>query len=346
MKNLISLLVLFFCCCHCIAQEERSASKKGTEKMVDKAKKINDKTKELGEASNQIADQAKQSSENVKQIVGNVKTLLKIFEPILSFHFKKNKEKQKSNITDQTQQSENQTNTVSTNQEQSQYGNQDQSQSSNASNGNVQTGYPQSIQSEYSNANNMMTYGTPENNTYNQDGTMNLGHQNNGQFGNCLNLLEAKVMGMGEAEDASGKVDLIFFSQYGGLGYSLESPFDAPTINEGVSIKSWRERNETEIAETKLTISQFEKISSNTALMNAVKNTQGFGANFYTSNKMDGRVFAVKLQQDNKEVYALLAVYKQFGTAGSKGYLQIKIKVQGIDKNGDGYPDANAYMRQ
>jgi hypothetical protein len=344
MKKIL-LICLLGCCCTAKAQEDGN-KKNGISKAVEKTKKINQKTKEINDASNEAAGEVAAAAENVKNTVSNVKKILKIFEPILSFHFKKNKEKQKSIVTGQTQQPENQTNTVSANQEQPQYGNQDQTQSNNAGNGNAQTGYPQSNQSENSNANNNMNaYGTPENNTYNQDGTMNLGHQNNGQFGNCLNLLEAKVMGMGEAEEMPGKIDLIFFSQYGGLGYSFESPFDAPTINEGVGVKSWRERNETEIAETKLTIGQFEKITTNTSLINAVKNTRGFGASVYRE-KMDGRVFAINLQQDDKEVMALLAVYKQFGTAGSKGYLQIKIKVQGIDKNGDGYPDANAYMRQ
>lgn len=112
-----------------------------------------------------------------------------------------------------------------------------------------------------------------------------------------------------------------------------------------MTVKSWKEKNETEIAETKISIAQFEKITSNSALVNAVKNAAGFAAEFYTPNKMEGRVFAVKLIQDEREVMALLAVYKQLGTSGSNGYLKIKIKVQGIDGNKDGIPDEKSYIR-
>jgi hypothetical protein len=319
----------------CSAQQDEPGKKTAVEKVTEKSKKINDKTRDISNASNEVANQAKQAADNVKNIAANIKTVLKIFEPILSFHFKKNKGKKA--VTDNSQQQTNETASTQNTQTPAQTEN------------NASGSYPAATQNNdaaYGNNTPASNYGQPESDTYNQDGTMNMGQQNNGKYGNCLNLLEAKVMGMGEAEDNPEKVDLIFLSQYGGSGFSFSSPFEAPTINEGVGVKSWKERNETELAETKLTIAQFEKITTNTSLMNAVKNTRGYSGYVFTPNKMDGRVFAIKLLQDNKEVYALLAVYKQFGTGGSNGYLQIKIKVQGIDKNADGNPDPNAYTRQ
>ncbi|HOZ76914.1 MAG TPA: hypothetical protein PLY34_02910 [Ferruginibacter sp.] len=334
MKKLLLLCLLGWCCA-ANAQEEGN-KKNGVAKAVEKTKKINQKTKEINDASNEAAGQAAEAAENVKTTVSNVKKIVKIFEPIINFHFKKKKNKNNGTSIPANDSPVDTDNTAAASNNEPQSTGTDYNQpgtnSTNEYPANTATYQPE--------------YGIPENENYNPDGTMNMGHQNNGQYGNCLNLLEAKVMGMGEAEEVPGKIDLIFLSQYGGLGYSFASPYEAPTINEGVSVKSWRERNETEIAETKLTIAQFEKLTSNTSLVNAVKNARGYAASFFTPNKMDGRVFAVKVQQDNKELYALLAVYKQFGTGGSNGYLQIKIKVQGVDKNGDGNIDLNAYTRQ
>lgn len=349
MKYLMFMAFVAIISSNAFAQAENQPKKKGTEKAVDKAKEINNKSKEISDASNQVADQAKQTAENIKNTANNIKSIIKIFEPILSFHFKKNKNKNmggSSSLTDSTN------NTPTNNQSQQQTGNANMG-NANSNNGNTMNnndGTMNGNNNNMGNANNNSSqqsmYGQPESPVYNADGTMNLGHQNNGLFGNCINLMEAKVMGMGEAEDNPSKIDLIFFASPGGLSYSLESPLDAPTINEGVDVKKWATRNETEIAESKLTLSQFEKITTNPALINAVKNTSGFKAYFYTPNKMDGRVFAIKLQQDDRELNALMAVYKQMGTSGSNGYLKIKIKVQGIDKNGDGNPDAGAYIRQ
>ena len=323
-----------------MAQQD-PVKKKGTQKVVDKTQQVNQKTKEISDASNQVADQARQTADNIKNVAENVKAVIKIFEPILNLHIFKKKGNSASSSGMNNPPPDN---TVANNIPQN---NQPQQQDNNASaNGN-----PNFVDGSNNNPNatdnsGSPVYGTPENDQYNADGTMNMGHQNNGKYGNCLNLLEGKVVGMGEAEEHPERIDLIFFSQYGGIGYSFESPYDAPTINEGVGVKKWRERNETEFTETKLTIGQFEKIKTNPELLNVVKNAQGFGASFYTGNKMEGRVFAVKVMQDDRELYALLAVYNQFGTGGSKGYLKIKIKVQGVDINGDGNPDAKAYQRQ
>lgn len=329
MNKIISLLLGILSIAVCHAQD---GHKKNTAEKVTKAtENINKKSKEISDATAASAEQVKQAGENIKTASKNVKAILKIFEPIFSFHFKKRKNG----------------NTIIANP--SYIGDENSSSPGEATNNNQEqqqqekgeTNTPPPPPPAYSQEN----YSDPENDNYNADGTMNMGHQHSGRFGNCLNLLEAKVMGFGEAEEEPEKVDLIFLSQFGGLGYVLTSPFNAPTINEGVTVKSWREKNETEIAETKISLAQFEKITSNSALVNAVKNASGFAAEFYTSTKMEGRVFAIKLMQDEREVMALLAVYKQLGTSGSNGYLKIKIKVQGIDGNTDGYPDEKNYRR-
>ncbi|MEI2708359.1 MAG: hypothetical protein V9E96_04980 [Chitinophagaceae bacterium] len=44
----------------------------------------------------------------------------------------------------------------------------------------------------------------------NNDGTGNWGNQNNGLYGNCLDVLTGTVMGMGEAEEMPGSIDVVF----------------------------------------------------------------------------------------------------------------------------------------
>lgn len=329
MKKIIPFFLLLCYGNFLLAQESRK--KKPREKVVEASEKVNKTTKEISDAAAASAEQIKQAGENVKQTVETVKSVLKVFEPIFSFHFKKRKKG--NNLAD----------------------NPTYINDTNEALGNGSDNHPEETESTADNPQsppqppppyNAANYSEPENENYNADGTMNLGHQNNGMYGNCIDLLSAQVVGMGETEDNPGNIDLIFFSQFGGLGYSFESPAEAPTINEGVAVKSWRQRNETEIAETKITIAQFEKITVNTQLMSAVKNARGFKGEYYTPNKLDGRVFAVKIIQDDRELYALLAVYKHYGNDGSNGYLKIKIKVQGIDANKDGYPDPVAYQRQ
>lgn len=306
----------------------QGSGKKAGDKVKNTAEKINQKSNEINQSSAEVAEQARQTAENVKSTIKNVKAVLKVFEPIFSFHFKKRKQggQMTTNSDYVTYNSESDKNSNTSNPDQN-----------SSQNSNVPPPPPPPYSSE--------NFSQPENDTYNDDGTMFLGHQNSGRYGNCLNLLEGTVMGMGEAEEEPQKIDLIFFSQYGGLGYSFESPFDAPTINEGVAVKKWKARNETEIAETRLSIADFEKITTNSQLLNAVKSATGFSAGFYTPNKMDGRVFAIRLMQDDREVNALLGVYKQYGTAGGNGYLKIKIKVQAIKAQSNGSADPASYIR-
>jgi hypothetical protein len=189
----------------------------------------------------------------------------------------------------------------------------------------------------------------------NTDGTGNWGNQNNGLYGNCLDVLTGTVVSMGEAEDKPGSVDLMFFAPTDGQNtYVLMTPSFAKnngtatymTQHASDGVSKWKDVTESEVALTKLTIAQFDKIQTNTQITGAVKNAVNYSG-WYTSvgNKLEGQVFAVKVEQDNRTVYALVAVEKHFGTSGSKGYLKIKVKSQGIDTNNDGMVDPAAYIR-
>ncbi len=186
----------------------------------------------------------------------------------------------------------------------------------------------------------------------NNDGTGNWGNQNNGLYGNCLDVLTGTVMGMGEAEEMPGSIDVVFVVANG--AYTLMTPNFAR--NNGTAtymsnhstdgIAKWKTVNETEIAETKITIGQFEQIQTNPQISNVVKNAANYtGWLQYPGNKLDGKVFAIKAELDGRTVYGLIAVIKHIGTDGSNGYLKIKIKAMGLDSNGDGKADANMYLR-
>ncbi len=189
----------------------------------------------------------------------------------------------------------------------------------------------------------------------NSDGTGNWGNQNSALYGNCLDVLTGTAMGMGEAEGNPGAIDLMFFAPADGQNtYVLMTPSFAKnngtatymTGHASDGITKWRDVTESEVALTKLTIGQFEKIQNNSQITSAVKNAVNY-TGWYTSvgTKLEGQVFAVKVEQENRTVYALVAVIKHFGTSGSNGYLKIKVKSQGIDNNGDGMVDPGSYIR-
>ena len=215
--------------------------------------------------------------------------------------------------------------------------------------------------SAYNNAGSPQNYlpgqNLPINNpsSINNDATGNWGNQNNGLYGNCLDAMTGTVMGMGDAAQTPTSVDLMFFAPADGQNtYYIMTPGFAKSnstagyMTEHVSeqVLQWTDVNESEVAMTRLTIGQFNQIQNNGQIQSAVRNAQGY-AGYYASvgQKLDGQVLAVKLQMDNREVYALVAVIKQIGTSGSNGYLKIKIKTTGLAANGNGQLDANAYQR-
>jgi hypothetical protein len=240
----------------------------------------------------------------------------------------------------------------------------------NNSNNNYQNNTQQNNNNQQFNNNynnNYSNYSGPQNylpnqslpinnpSSINQDGSGNWGNQNNGLYGNCLDALTGTVMGMGEAQDNPGSVDLMFFAPADGQNtYYLLTPSFAHdngtagymTEHTSEQVSSWKMVTESEVALTKLTIGQFDQIQNNSQISNAVRNAQNYSG-YYASpeRKLEGMVFAVKVQQENRTVYALIAVDNHFGTSGSSGYLKIRVKAQGIDTNGNGQLNANSYLR-
>jgi hypothetical protein len=189
----------------------------------------------------------------------------------------------------------------------------------------------------------------------NKDASGNWGNQNNGLYGNCLDALTGTVLGMGEAADKPTSVDLLFFAPDDGQNtYYIMTPGFARnngtatymTQHTSDQVQQWKDITESEVAMTRLTLGQFDQIRNNGQISNAVRNAQNY-AGYYASvgQKLDGQVLAVKVQMDNREVYALIAVQKQIGTSGNNGYLNIRIKALGIDNNNNGIPDASNYIR-
>jgi hypothetical protein len=189
----------------------------------------------------------------------------------------------------------------------------------------------------------------------NNDGSGNWGNQNNGLYGNCLDALTGTVMGMGEAAEKPGSVDLMFFAPADGQNtYTIMTPGFARnngtatymTEHASDQVMQWNDVNETEVALTRLTLGQFDQIQNNNQILNAVRMAQNYSG-YYSAvgQKLDGMVFAVKAELESRQVYALIAVSRQVGTSGSNGYLKIRIKAQGVDANANGAPNANFYQR-
>jgi hypothetical protein len=109
------------------------------------------------------------------------------------------------------------------------------------------------------------------------------------------------------------------------------------------SASKWSDINETEIAVTKITLGQFDQIQNNSQILNAVKNAENYSSSVTEFGKLDGKVFAVKAELEDRTVYGLIAIVKHVGTDGSNGYLKIKIKAQGVGTNGQ--VNASAYLR-
>jgi hypothetical protein len=206
-------------------------------------------------------------------------------------------------------------------------------------------------------ANTMINSGTfvPENAMYNADGTANLGNQHNGQYGCYLDALRGTIMFGGDAEEHPESVDLVYVAPNdGGDSYLLMTPgfcHDGAGSNAmwgsnstDNPVKSWKDFNESQVALTTLTGSQFEKIQYNSQLVGIIKQTKDFSGWYRSLSKLDGKVFAISTVMENRTAYALMYVVKQIGTSGPKGYLQIKLKVTGFDANGDGKPDASQYQ--
>jgi hypothetical protein len=312
-------------------------------KVVKKAQQVNSKLQQISETTDKVKEQAGMIASNTKNAVQNAKAVIKIFEPIFAIHFKKKNKKDNAA-------SDNGSAAINTNQVKDEPVNNNNTKTSQGQQTN-ENNFP------VSNTNNQPAFpdpGIPESKNYNPDGSANLGNQYNAEYGCYLDALTGTVLFGGDAEEKPTSVDLIFLAPNGGENtYILVTPGFAHdggadcfwgSCTTDNPTKSWKTVNESEVAVTTLTGAQFEKIQYNTQLSGAVKGTRGF-AGWYasTGTKLDGKVFALKTEMENRTAYALIYVVKQVGTSGSGGYLKVKIKVTGMDTNGDGNPDVKVY---
>jgi hypothetical protein len=322
MKKTIFMLLLCSICCAADAQKKKTG-----EKVVEASEKLNKKSKVVVDVSNRVTDQSQQMGENVKNVTENVKKLIRVFEPIFKLHFKKKNRKE--------------------NNEALAAGNTQTKQESN--NGAIADSVP-------ANAANAAyeSPGVPENDDYNSDGTANWGNQYNAEYGCYLDALTGSILDGGTAEDRPNSVDLVYLAPNDGQNaYYLITPnFAHDNITADAywgsattdnPVKTWKDVNESEVAATTLTGAQFEKIQYNEQLRGAVKSAKGFASFFISSNKLDGKVFAVKTTMGSRDAFALIYVVKHVGTSGSGGHLKVKIKCTGFDSNGDAQPDAGLY---
>jgi hypothetical protein len=346
MKKIIIVKIL----CIALFINAQAQKKTATDKAVETSEKINNKSREISDASNKVADQARQAGDNAKNIASNLKAVLKVFEPILKLHFKKrNKNKPADNEV-----------VVNTGQVKSDNNNSTSApppppENNNANSGTDANNDDNSRSAKPPPQQNSYDPGVPENTNYNSDGTANWGNHHNPQYGCYIDALTGTILDGGSAEDKPESVDLIFIAPNDGQNaYYLMTPnFAHDNVSANAMwgsnstdnpVKSWKSVNESEVAETKLTGAQFEKIQYNEQLRGAVKSTRNFSA-FYTSlNKLDGKVFAVKTTMGERDAFALIYVVKHIGTSGSGGYLKVKIKCTGFDNNGDGNPDGAIYQ--
>lgn len=164
------------------------------------------------------------------------------------------------------------------------------------------------------------------------DGTLNWGNQNNSSYGNCLDVLSKTAMGLRDAERQPSRVDVIFVAA--NSSYQLWAPqyvksdpapeyTSKPVFN---SVSRWNTVNESEIAQTRLTASQFDKIQTAAQIKNAVNAAPNFMSWITVFDKMDGQVFAVRNESNGRSAYALIKVNKQYGTDGSNGYMNVTVK--------------------
>ena len=310
-----------------------------TDKIVEGSEKINKKSKQINEASGVAAVQISQTGENTKAVANNIKAIIKVFEPIFRIHLKmvspgkSNGEKQ-TVLGDQAR-----------------------------SNTDEEISSIKSTKSEtyYDDPGESVSYNEPTDyqpvsNEYNSDGTANWGNQYNAEFGNFLDAFTGSVVDRGSAENNPEAVDLIFLAPNDGQnayylispnfardGYAADALWGSATTDNPV--KTWKSVNASEVALTTITGQQFDKIQYNVQLKGALKQARGFASFFSSTTKLDGKVFALKSEINNRTAYALIYVVRHIGTSGSQGYLKVKIKCTGFDKNGDGQPDITEYSR-
>jgi|GEM_PF-1532256 len=307
------------------------------------APKAGSKAADINAASERLLQESRELTGNVQQAVQNVKTVVQIFEPILRLKLRKSKKPGTEPFSGRPTETTPEvpvtsgTDSLNANKEQA-----------------AEESIVHSAQEDYIDPQVVSPY-------YNPDGTANLGNQNHTQFGSYLDVLNGTIMDDIDAAGQSGSIDLIFTAtDYFGSApmyalltpsYAKNDPF-AYHFFKGARFKDrnippalWDQSNESEIALCPISGPQFEKIRDNNQLMAVIKQCGGFKDRYESRVKMDGKVFAIKTEMGNRTAYGLIHVINQYGTTGENGYLRIKLKVTGVDGNGDGLPDAGQYIR-
>ena len=337
-KNIILLTGALIICTSLQAQK-----KPVTDKVVAASEKANKKIQQISDASNRIKEQADQVGANAQNIAKNVKAVIKIFEPILQ-HFKKKKKPGNDAVVVNTTQAKSDPNTGYP-QSNNNTGTTSQQADANTNSGMPQPEYNNNGSGNTSSPQPNYDPGIPENQNYNTDKTANLGNQNNLEHPNFFDAFKGEVTDGFEAQLHPENIDLVFLAdQYG--GYVLATPVFLKNSDPGFHyenvVREWSNVNESEVALTKMSIADFEKIKQTDApkFYSVIKQTSGY-ASFYQSftEKLKGKVFAVRSEMEGRMAYALIAVIDQIGTYGASGHLKIKVKAAGIDNNGDGYAD-------
>lgn len=296
--------------------------------------------------------------------INKAKTIIAVFQPYLlkarQLYFEgKQLVSDIKNSKQAIQQNNNSNNYNNNNFNSSTFTDSNQNQQSTYTNNNTIIDNNNSSSNNYGNTNSnviqnyLPNQSLPVNNpsTVNSDGSGNWGNQNNGLYGNCLDVLTGTVMGLGEAEESPKSVDVIFVAANG--SYQLWTPDYArnevaaqyTSRSTYESVTKWSDINETEIAATRLTLSQFNQIQNNSQILNAVKNAQNYSGSVTEFGKLEGKVYAVRAELQDRTMYGLIAVIKQIGTDGSNGYLKIMIKSQGVADNQTGQVNASLYQR-
>jgi hypothetical protein len=341
MKKTIALVVLIASFTYpLIAQKTGEKVKTTTQKMSDKSAKA--------------AADVQETANNVNATVNNARTILRVFDPFLAQLKRKgrasvsetgNGDAQNNGQTPQNTEGANPSpSSDNSSQTTGNQGNTTDSQgSTSSSQGNTADGQG-STSSDNSNTST----------TYNSDGTAFWGCQDHQQYGCYLDAQKGIIADDVDVATQTGAIDVIFATAKSQIGaiYHLVSPsyaknnpkaglfFSGEKYKVGKQpVKQWPTANGSEIAATTLTGAQFEKVKSNDQLMAVVNQTGGFQEFFSSRTKLDGKVFAVRTQIENRTSYALIYVVEHVGVSGSSCFLKVKLKVNGMDANGDGLPD-------
>jgi hypothetical protein len=307
---------------------------------VEKTKKASQK---LNEKTAKVAADAQEITNNVNGAVDNVKSILKVFEPF--FVQAKGSANVEVTVGDNTSSPNN-------------------GQAAPTSDGTVApstTDNPTSVPNQPTDNTDATNASTntptaPSSTTYNNDGTAYWGCQDHLKYGCYLDAQQGFIFDDVDVATQTGAVDVIFTSYKNGghISYALVSPNYAKTSTRSRLLfngekykgdkypaKQWVDVNASEIGLSSITGVQFEKIKDSKQLIAVVNQVANFKESYESAAKLDGKVFAIRTQLENRTTYALIYVVTQYGSIGSSSYMKVKLKVSGTDANGDGLPDTN-----